>query len=84
MILHPYYQFCIGLAVEVCIGLVVKPPAVDFIIQNGWISRNQILRNAVFPRDRGLVLPFRQKEIRRDNSELQEMMGLYSQWRKAA
>ena len=76
----------IGLAVAAAgIALdTVRPPTVDFVIQSGWYSRNIYLRDAVFPKERKLFIAEKRREVRRDNSELREMMDLYSNWRKAA
>ena len=75
----------IGLVEEAGIALTtVRPPTVDFVIQSGWYSRNIYLRDAVFPKERKLFIAEKRKEVRRDNSELREIMDLYSQWKKAA
>ena len=61
-----------------------RPPTVDFVFQSGWYARNIYLRDAVFPQHRRLFALEKRKEAKRDNSEMREMMELYSQWRKAA
>jgi hypothetical protein len=57
---------------------------VDFVISNGWYSRNQVLRNVSFPQQRKLVIGVKRREAKQDSGELRELMDLYSQWRKAA
>ena len=76
----------IGLAVAAAgIALeTVRPPNVDFVFQSGWYARNIYLRNAVFPQQRRLFAIEKRREVKQDNSEMREMMELYSQWRKAA
>ena len=69
----------IGLAAEAGIGLaeIERPPTIDFIIQGRTISSN-------IPSYRNIINLAIRRGARDEDSELKEMMQLYSLWRKAA
>jgi len=67
----------IGLAVEAGIGLAAAPrPPVDYVYADGWSPR--------FPGYSKVASLEEKRAVKKDNSELMEMMELYARWRKAA
>ena len=72
----------IGLVVEPGIALStssfpVRTPPIDFVHSAGWISSN-------IPKYRKVIDLGIRRAARDDDSELREMMQLYSLWKKAA
>ena len=66
----------IGLAAEEGIGLAPVAKPVDYIFHDGW--------HPSIPRMSNVTRLEERKAVRTDNSELTEMMDLYSRWRRAA